>query len=215
MVRGPRIGGAGPGQQPGRPVSGMYAVKAGDTLQRIARSVYGDPNRWRDIFEANVESFAGPDMLYPGQLIRIPTRSRPEPAARPDLPGSPDREAKAARFVATARRFVGQPFRWGGGHGARAHEHPGPVDCSGLIAQAARMAGLKLEGSAAELQRLGRGVPMSDLRAGDLVFQGSPALDVAISLGWGRVLHASRKAGKVVEADLGEVASFDNARRVV
>jgi cell wall-associated NlpC family hydrolase len=190
-------------------------VREGDTLQRIARSVYGDANRWRDIFEANLEALAGPEMLYPGQLISIPGRPPRAPTRKLELPPSPEREAKAARFVNHARRFLGQPFRWGGGHGPKPLDLPGPVDCSGLVVQAARQSGLALGGCAAELQRLGREVPMTDLRAGDLVFQGTPALDVAICLGWGRVLHASRQRGKVIEADLAEAARFDNARRVV
>jgi cell wall-associated NlpC family hydrolase len=198
-----------------RPQPGTYTVRAGDTLPGIARAVYGDPGRWREVFEANLDALSGPELLTPGQQLQVPTRSRPTPAPRPELPPTPEREARAARFVSNARRFVGQPFRWGGGHAAWASEEPCPVDCSGLVVQAARLSGIKLEGSAAALQRLGREVPFADARAGDLVFSGNPALDVAIALGQGRILHASRTRARVVELQAAEAPHFDQARRVI
>ena len=46
--------------------------KSGDTLSKIAKEHYGDPNQYKKIFEANREVIGDPDKIYPGQQIRIP-----------------------------------------------------------------------------------------------------------------------------------------------
>jgi nucleoid-associated protein YgaU len=50
----------------------FYEVKAGDTLSSIAKKVYGDANKYNQIFEANKPMLAHPDKIYPGQTLRIP-----------------------------------------------------------------------------------------------------------------------------------------------
>jgi len=50
----------------------MYTVKSGDSLSAIAQSVYGDANRYNEIFEANKPMLKDPNMIYPGQVLRIP-----------------------------------------------------------------------------------------------------------------------------------------------
>ena len=47
-----------------------YAVRSGDTLQRIASRLYGDAQRWRDIAEANPG--LDPRRLRVGQMIKLP-----------------------------------------------------------------------------------------------------------------------------------------------
>jgi len=50
----------------------MYTVKSGDTLSAIAKNFYGDANRYNEIFEANRPMLSDPNMIYPGQVLRIP-----------------------------------------------------------------------------------------------------------------------------------------------
>lgn len=50
----------------------MYTVKSGDTLSAIAQAQYGDANRYNEIFEANRPMLTDPNMIYPGQVLRIP-----------------------------------------------------------------------------------------------------------------------------------------------
>jgi nucleoid-associated protein YgaU len=57
------------------PPSTMYKVKAGDSLSKIAKSVYGDPNSYMKIFEANKPMLADPNKIYPGQQLRIPAKA--------------------------------------------------------------------------------------------------------------------------------------------
>lgn len=49
-----------------------YTVVSGDSLSKIAKHVYGDGNRWMQIFEANQDKLSNPDHISPGQVLRIP-----------------------------------------------------------------------------------------------------------------------------------------------
>ena len=49
-----------------------YVVVKGDTLSGIAKREYGDANKWPTIYEANKDVIKNPDLIYPGQQLRIP-----------------------------------------------------------------------------------------------------------------------------------------------
>ncbi len=51
---------------------GGYTVQPGETLSGIAEQWYGDPDRYRRIFQANRHLLEDPDVIVPGQLLRIP-----------------------------------------------------------------------------------------------------------------------------------------------
>jgi nucleoid-associated protein YgaU len=50
----------------------LYTVLAGDSLSKIAKRYYGDANQWQKIFEANRDQIKNPDMIRPGQKLKIP-----------------------------------------------------------------------------------------------------------------------------------------------
>ncbi|WP_295388536.1 peptidoglycan-binding protein LysM [uncultured Thiodictyon sp.] len=50
----------------------FYIIKKGDTLSAIAKHAYGNANAYPRIFEANREVIKDPDLIFPGQKIRIP-----------------------------------------------------------------------------------------------------------------------------------------------
>lgn len=50
----------------------QHTVVAGDTLSRIANTFLGDPGKWPLIFEANRHLLASPNVIFPGQVLRIP-----------------------------------------------------------------------------------------------------------------------------------------------
>lgn len=50
----------------------FYTVKKGDYLSKIAKNLYGNANKYNLIFEANREVIKDPDLIYPGQQLRIP-----------------------------------------------------------------------------------------------------------------------------------------------
>ncbi len=53
----------------GMPV--FYRVKKGESLSRISNRFYGDPMKFKDIFLANKDAIEDPDIIYPGQVLKI------------------------------------------------------------------------------------------------------------------------------------------------
>jgi len=49
-----------------------HTVQSGDTLSKIAKSVYGDANKYMKIFEANKDKLKDPNLIKPGQVLAIP-----------------------------------------------------------------------------------------------------------------------------------------------
>ena len=49
-----------------------YTVQKGDSLSKIAKREYGNANEWKKIFEANKDVIKDPDLIYPGQELKIP-----------------------------------------------------------------------------------------------------------------------------------------------
>jgi nucleoid-associated protein YgaU len=52
--------------------SRTYVVVKGDSLSKIAKREYGDAAQWRRIYEANQDIIKDPDLIYPGQALKIP-----------------------------------------------------------------------------------------------------------------------------------------------
>jgi nucleoid-associated protein YgaU len=50
----------------------FYVIQKGDSLSAVAKHFYGDANAYPKIFEANREVIKDPDLIFPGQKIRIP-----------------------------------------------------------------------------------------------------------------------------------------------
>ena len=57
------------------PEATFHTVVKGDTLSKIAKAVYGDPMKYPVIFEANKPMLKDPDLIYPGQVLRIPPQA--------------------------------------------------------------------------------------------------------------------------------------------
>ena len=53
-------------------IHGVYTVKSGDSLSKIAKYVYGDAQSYNKIFEANRDVLKNPDLIQPGQQLKIP-----------------------------------------------------------------------------------------------------------------------------------------------
>lgn len=49
-----------------------YTVVSGDSLSKIARQFYGSASRWPQIFDANRDQLSDPDLIKPGQVLKIP-----------------------------------------------------------------------------------------------------------------------------------------------
>jgi nucleoid-associated protein YgaU len=68
--RTPPISDLGPSGTTGQ--SQSYTVVSGDSLSKIARRFYGDANQWPRIYEANRGQISDPDLIHPGQQLKIP-----------------------------------------------------------------------------------------------------------------------------------------------
>jgi nucleoid-associated protein YgaU len=55
-------------------IYGVYSVKSGDTLSKLAKHFLGDSNRYMDIFNANKDQLSDPNKIQVGQKLRIPNR---------------------------------------------------------------------------------------------------------------------------------------------
>ena len=49
-----------------------YTVVSGDSLSKIAKRQYGDANKWHAIFDANRDKIDDPDLIHPGQVLKLP-----------------------------------------------------------------------------------------------------------------------------------------------
>lgn len=52
--------------------AGTYVVESGDTLIRIARKLFNDPNRWREIYDLNRDKLRSPDEVPVGVTLKVP-----------------------------------------------------------------------------------------------------------------------------------------------
>jgi nucleoid-associated protein YgaU len=50
----------------------VHRVRRGETLSSIAEQWYDDAGRFRDIYNANRNQLNDPDVIFPGQRLRIP-----------------------------------------------------------------------------------------------------------------------------------------------
>lgn len=49
-----------------------HVVVKGDSLSKIAQREYGDAQQWRRIYDANRDIIQDPDLIHPGQTLRLP-----------------------------------------------------------------------------------------------------------------------------------------------
>lgn len=49
-----------------------YTVKSGDSLSKIAGNYPGIT--WQEIFQANKDQISNPDLIHPGQVLKIPSK---------------------------------------------------------------------------------------------------------------------------------------------
>lgn len=119
----------------------------------------------------------------------------PTEPAEARSPTSARQQALAQDVVMYALALIDTGYRFGG-------KNPeAGLDCSGMVSYVfAQAAGLKLQGSAADIARRGQRVPVSQLRPGDLVFFNTlnrPYSHVGIYIGEDRFAHAPSSGGKV------------------
>jgi cell wall-associated NlpC family hydrolase len=124
------------------------------------------------------------------------------------------RKDLSASLVATAKRFIGTPYRFGG------QSRESGFDCSGLTMTVYRLNGLELPRSSQAQYRAGTTVDRGALQPGDLVFFATGRSDrvshVGLYSGQGRFIHAPGRGKQIRSANLSDAyfkARFKGARR--
>ena len=56
------------------PLGHGYTVQPGDSLSKIAKKLYGEAGRWKEIWEANRAKIPNPDLIHPGLELQIPPK---------------------------------------------------------------------------------------------------------------------------------------------
>jgi nucleoid-associated protein YgaU len=49
-----------------------HVVQKGESLSKIAKHYYGDPMKYKAIFQANTDILKNPDLIHPDQVLVIP-----------------------------------------------------------------------------------------------------------------------------------------------
>ena len=104
-------------------------------------------------------------------------------------------------LTATAHRFIGRPYCWGGTTPEEG------FDCSGLVMAVYRLNGINLPRSSKAQFKTGRPVKKSELKHGDILFfatggnRRTPS-HVGIYIGRGRFIHAPKNNNSVREDSL-------------
>lgn len=62
-----------PGATPIQPTPRFHVVRPGDALSSIAQQQLGDEGRWPEIFAVNRDVISNPDVIFPGQVLALPT----------------------------------------------------------------------------------------------------------------------------------------------
>ena len=86
-----------------------YLVRPSDTLSRIAERYLGDPARWRELYARNRNLLRSPDVIRPGDRLRLPPDAIGLPLAPPERTYTVARGDSLTRIAAAE---LGDPGRW-------------------------------------------------------------------------------------------------------
>ncbi|GIG77163.1 C40 family peptidase [Planotetraspora kaengkrachanensis] len=99
-------------------------------------------------------------------------------------------QAKARRAISTAKKHIGDPYRWGA-------TGPHAFDCSGLVKYAWRKAGVKLPRTTySQKKAVKKKVKWGHFKIGDLIFT-SGGGHVGMYVGHGKMIHSPHSGSRV------------------
>lgn len=196
-------------------LNGDQAAAAASTVSAPGRQAARSSSQASSEFAA---ALAHVTSTYETRDSRPPAGVLPGPAAldaaaaavlRPTTtPPGPAREALGEQIVATAEKYLGVPYVWGGESLAE-----GGLDCSGLVQLVFSEHGIDLPRTARQQMHEGVEVPSLDqARPGDLVVTRGGA-HIGIYVGDGQMIHAPRP-GRTVEVRPLQEGEITTIRRV-
>lgn len=110
---------------------------------------------------------------------------------------APNGSSKATAIIATAKKYIGVPYVWGG-------SAPSGFDCSGLVQYVFKQHGITLNRTTKTQYQHGTFVAKSNLQPGDLVFfqntYTAGISHVGIYIGSGEFIHASSSQGVTISS---------------
>lgn len=205
-----------------------HRIHSGDTLSKIARKYEITVTELKRLNQ-NVSATQlkiNSRLLVKVDRVRVPEETEPrlevannvpEEIVKSKLPKGISVEGVAADLLDRAFSFLDVPYRLGG------FSNLG-IDCSGLVKKTFSAIGVDLPRTAKTQFLEGTPVPIAEISPGDLLFfarskTGRSPSHVAIYLGNGLILHASRAARRVIVDSFESSAYFKSrylgARRIL
>lgn len=118
------------------------------------------------------------------------------------------------QIVATAKKYLGNPYVYGG------TSLTNGTDCSGFTQGVMKIHGINLPRTASEQSKVGTAISKSNLQKGDLVFFGTSASSIShcgIYIGDGDMIHASTPEKGIIISDINKMGNLQLqvSRRVI
>lgn len=130
--------------------SKTHTVGEGDTLSAIAKRYLGDGNRWPEIYELNKDQIENPNLIHPGQVLKLPQGSA---SVAPPAAKAPTASGFGAKVAQQAGSLIGSGYKYPPNLTDMYYHSPDKVGCcADFVCDANRRAGFDLNGV---MKRLG------------------------------------------------------------
>ncbi|UAL48836.1 LysM peptidoglycan-binding domain-containing protein [Sutcliffiella horikoshii] len=166
------------------PKASTYTIKSGDNLSSVANRHGVTLNA---LLSAN-PSIQNANRIYVGQVINIPGNVTANPG------NDASWEAKADAIIETGKKYLGAKYLYGA-----STNRTDAFDCSSYTVKVFAENGINLPRTSAQQGNVGKEIPLSEIRKGDLVFfdtEGDGVINhVSIVTDSNTLLHAATSTG--------------------
>ncbi|TYS70927.1 LysM peptidoglycan-binding domain-containing protein [Sutcliffiella horikoshii] len=170
--------------QPEQPKTNTYTIKSGDNLSSVASRHGVTLNA---LLSAN-PSIKDANRISIGQVINIPGNAASNPGADSAW------DSKADAIIETGKKYLGAKYLYGA-----STNRTDAFDCSSFTVRVFAENGINLPRTSAQQGNVGKEIPLSEIRKGDLVFfdtEGDGVINhVSIVTDPNTLLHAATSTG--------------------